>query len=548
MDVRGPLRPSKKTVAIEVVQSKAGRPIPVVNGKLLHSRYDPESEAARWVSEKLAKKPTARIVLVLGLGFGYHIRALRDLMPPGSQIVVFEPVSEIVSAYAGVVGKDIDGVRLWPSPSPQDVVDAVAEVLSPTQINQVLILGHPASVELDPAAYQPILSSIDSAIDQIAMSLTTGWGFGFEWLENALRNVRHVPSLPFLSHVTPMIQAAPPAALVIGAGPSLDAAWEPIRRARVLKLAVDTALEPMESHGEIPHLGFLFDSQAINAQLVDHVDAESINLVVSLEVHPNVFRRRWKNLFLSHCDEGLLSWLERRGKFQAGRLKQGGSVVTSAFDLARQCRSSTIYFTGVDLSFTRRQVYCRGTAYERKALDRQEWSKPIEQTMYEMKVDRSERTVQGRSTQDNLYNYYRWLKDEIGRTPAPVRLLSKEGLLSEFVPSDGASRIVEEKFPTGFDERVFQEKAPPNGAVTSEWIGDALSGLRRGLEAFLAPEHFVDPEKLERALTESGLSDLIETVVQPAIAVTRFEREKGQGSSHLLEELRSRLAGLLRLI
>lgn len=547
MDVRAPLRPSKKIVNVDVVRSKDGQPIPVINGKCLHSRYDPAAEARRWAAEKISKKPGAQLAVVLGMGFAYHIQALKDVLPKDAPIVVFEPVSEVVSAYANAVTKNIDGVRLWPSPSPQDVVDAIAEVVTPALINHALIAGHPPSVEADPASYSAILSCIHAAVDQIAMSMTTGWGFGFEWIENAIRNLHCIPDLPFLNQITPALGKSPPAALVLGAGPSLDAAWETIRTARALTLAVDTALEPMEERGLTPHLAFLFDSQIENARLVERVDAGRINLVSSLEVHPSVFERRWRNLILCSCDAGVLSWLERRAKFSAGSLKQGGSVVTAAFDLARQAGCSPIYFSGVDMSFSEKHIYCRGVAYERQASESQTRFSSVEDTMYKMRTARTERTELGRPTQDNLYNYYRWLKDEIGRTPQPVVLLNSASLLSEFLPTDGAARLPEERFPPGFDESAFRVRLPPNGIVTHDLLQDAKKEMRRLMETFLDPSHFSDTDRITRALADSGLSDVLDTVVQPAIAVSRYEREKGSAGSPLLQELRDRLGTLLKL-
>lgn len=548
MDVRAPLRPSKKKVNVEIARSKDGLPVPVINGKFLHSRYDPASEARRWVKEKLAKKPGAQLAVVLGMGFAYHLEALKDALPKDAPIVVFEPVSEIVSAYANTVKKNIHGVRLWPSPSPQDVVDAVAEVVTPALINHVLIAGHPPSVETDPGSYSTILNCIHAAVDQIAMSLTTGWGFGFEWIENSVRNLHRLPDLPFLNQIAPALKKSPPAAMVIGAGPSLDTAWETMRQARALTLAVDTALEPMEEHGLSPHLAFLFDSQIENAKLVEKVDAGRINLVTSLEVHPSVFERRWRNLILCSCDAGVLSWLERRANFSAGSLKQGGSVVTAAFDLARQSGCSPIYFSGVDLSFSEKQIYCRGVAYERQASESQTRFNSVEDTLYKMRYARTERTELGRPTQDNLYNYYRWLKDEIGRTSQEVVLLTPAGLLSEFLPADGAARLAAERFPPGFDERLFRERLPPNGFVTYDFLRAAQKEMRRLMDSFLAPDHFSDADRIERALAESGLSDVLDTVVLPAIAVCRYERDKGSTRAALLQELRDRLAAVAKLL
>jgi len=550
MEIRAPIRPSKKPYIVEIAAAKNGQRIPVVNGKSLHSRYDPESEASRWAAESMARKPNARVVFVLGMGFAHHIRAIRAARPAGEMtIVVFEPIAEIVTAYAREVGQNIDQVSLWPTPIPQDVVDAVAEVLTPTLVNQTLILAHPPSLAVDPPAYERILSSIQSTVDQIAMSLTTGWGFGFEWIEHSLENVSRLPEVSFLNQLAAFFQPNPPAALVLGAGPSLNGEWDRIGQAQVLKLAVDTVLEPMEHAGVRAHLAFLLDSQEGIVRLVDRIDASEVNLVTALDVHPAIFRRPWRNVILTTCDRGVSSWLERRLPCSIGSLKQGGSVATCAFDLARQARCAPIYLGGIDFSFTRFDTYCRGTAYERRAQESQNRFASIEQQLFIMKSQRSERLVGGKATQENLYNYCQWMKDEIGRTDQPVILLKSSGLLAETVSSDGLDRIGSERFPAGFSESAFETRLPANGRLSRETIENAMKELRCELESFLNPDHFRDADRLEQALKESDITDVIESVVEPAIAVSRYEREKSTGAgAQLLPNLRDRLADLVQRI
>lgn len=542
MELRTPIRPGSTRRKIEVAFSRTDLPVPVIDGKYLHSRYDPVEEARRWAKDAVSKKPCARAVVVLGMGFAYHLKALREQLP-AAPVVVLEPLAEIVAQYVRAVGQDIDNVRLWVAPTPQETVDAVAEVVTPALVNDTLILAHPPSLELGADSYRRILASIHSTLDLIAMSLTTGWGFGFEWIEHGLRNVRRLPDLPFVSQFLPASQT--PASLVLGAGPSLNENWDIIRRAETLRLVADTALEPMERQGLVPHLGFSLDSQIENARLLDHLDFSRHNLVVTLEVQPSVFERGWRNLIIGSCDDGILTWLERRHSFSAGSMKQGGSVVTCAFDFARQIHSPAIYFGGVDLSFSGAAVYCRGTAYERQAIEIQGRLRSVEQNLYEMRTDREERAVLGRRTQNNLYNYYRWLKDEIGRTESPVFLLGGASLLAEFVPTDGADRILKESFPKSFDPGLYEKKFPPNGVITRAALEESLSALRKGLEDFLTPGHFADADHLDEALRASDIREVIETVTEPAIAVSRYERQKGATSTPILQELRDRLAGLV---
>ena len=64
---------TEKKPSIDFIIAKSGHIVPVVDQIYLHSVYDPIKEADDYVQtheEDLKKNPT---VLMLGLGFGYHI-------------------------------------------------------------------------------------------------------------------------------------------------------------------------------------------------------------------------------------------------------------------------------------------------------------------------------------------------------------------------------------------------------------------------------------------------------------------------------------------
>src|SRR5450631_1635793 len=61
---------------LSVELAKNGEPIGKRDGICLHSSYDPSREAAVWL-EKIGCDPSVPLT-VLGLGLGYHIKALAD--------------------------------------------------------------------------------------------------------------------------------------------------------------------------------------------------------------------------------------------------------------------------------------------------------------------------------------------------------------------------------------------------------------------------------------------------------------------------------------
>ncbi len=87
-----------KGLNFELVQAKLkNAPSFKINGITVHSAYNPVSEGKKWAEsamEKITGKPES--VIIFGLGFGYHIKALVELLREtyGVKITVVEPSAE----------------------------------------------------------------------------------------------------------------------------------------------------------------------------------------------------------------------------------------------------------------------------------------------------------------------------------------------------------------------------------------------------------------------------------------------------------------------
>ena len=79
-----------------VVTAKNGYLVPVVDGVHLHSAYDPEKEANNFLDANKEKIGNKKHVLILGLGFAYHVSAVYEYLKSNYKefkIVVVEPNS-----------------------------------------------------------------------------------------------------------------------------------------------------------------------------------------------------------------------------------------------------------------------------------------------------------------------------------------------------------------------------------------------------------------------------------------------------------------------
>ena len=88
-----------KITSYEVKTSRTEQKVPVVNGVHLHSIYNPFKEAESIVSNYSEALKTKNEVLILGLGFGYHVNAVIEEMTRAHgdnfKIVVIEPNSQV---------------------------------------------------------------------------------------------------------------------------------------------------------------------------------------------------------------------------------------------------------------------------------------------------------------------------------------------------------------------------------------------------------------------------------------------------------------------
>ena len=130
-------------------------------------------------------------------------------------------------------------------------------------------------------------------------------------------------------------------------------------------VAADTALGPLTSRGVRPHLVVGVDSSALNARHLAAAEGSAdIWLAAEGSLHPSALAPFIGRTFTFRvADHEPWPWLAASGVTR-GELKAWGSVLTSAFDLARRMGCNPIVFAGADLAFTGMRPYCRGTIYD----------------------------------------------------------------------------------------------------------------------------------------------------------------------------------------
>lgn len=86
----------------EIRTSKTDLPVPVIDDVLLHSIYDPQREAENFINSNIQQFEDKRKFLVMGLGFGYHVAKMEELLKEKKKpyrIYVIEPVKRVAKDF-----------------------------------------------------------------------------------------------------------------------------------------------------------------------------------------------------------------------------------------------------------------------------------------------------------------------------------------------------------------------------------------------------------------------------------------------------------------
>ena len=349
-------QPAEGDSRVRVVDTVSGFPTAVVDGIFLHSRYDPRRDAAAQVEREIEPETTA--VVVLGFGLGYGAEAARERYP-GLPLLVVEPDTEIFRAALGArdLGQFLADGRLLLHVGGHP--ESLPVLLESLPLLKPGFLRLRAAWEKNPDAYRAAEEIVQSWMLRRDINVNTLNRFGRLWVRNLTCNMSAFMEFPGVARLAGIFAGTP--ALVVAGGPSLDAIAPRLRELgqRLLIVSVNTSLKPCLAAGIEPDFTVVVDPQYWASRYLDWAFLGHGVLVAEPSTHPRVFHRTGDRVFLCSSLFPLGETLEA-AVGEKGKLGAGGSVATSAFDLARLVGASPLYTAGLDLGFPGLRTHCRG--------------------------------------------------------------------------------------------------------------------------------------------------------------------------------------------
>lgn len=321
--------------------------------------------ALAWLTASLNGAPVPPLVVAIGLGDGGLLEALEQTAP-GTRVLALEPDPAATFEPALGLGATWRAAgRLVYLTAPGFAGADEAWRVFPANPDDHHLFVHPESAQR--AREQAVRAA--RVVQQILFGARANAEarrqFAAPYLHNTLQNALAIARGADVTALRDVYAGTP--AIVVGAGPSLDAAMPALARAAAgaLVVATDTTLRPLLHAGIVPPLVAGLDPSMANAKhFLALPECRDSWLVAESALAPaavSAFAGRtfWFRAAAHHP----WPFLAAHG-VRVGDLPVWGSVLTAAYQVALLAGCDPIVFVGADLAFTGGQPYARGTTYE----------------------------------------------------------------------------------------------------------------------------------------------------------------------------------------
>jgi hypothetical protein len=309
-----------------------------LGGLYLHSAYDPEIEAERFVSQALDPQRKPSLIILGGPCLGYLSSALRKLRP-GACIVSLQ----YSRAFEGREVASADA-SFYFGPDPSSLASFLERTLGEDSVSGIAYLDWPPAAQAFPAEAAEAEAAVRAWLDRFASEAATVKTFGKRWIVNSCRSFLLAERLVSLCpSKAPIVVAA--------SGPSLGQALKELEpfKGRFLLFAVSSALAACRERGFEPDLVVATDGGPWSRHHLYSLAGGRIPLASPLSALPSA--ALFKGLPLLLLDQGFFPENELTAALGGG-LALGGEATVSGTSLriAARATAGPIVAAGLDLA------------------------------------------------------------------------------------------------------------------------------------------------------------------------------------------------------
>ncbi|MEK5071467.1 motility associated factor glycosyltransferase family protein [Sporosarcina sp. FSL K6-1508] len=333
-------------------------------------------------------------IVIVGLGAGYHIRALAKVMPNKLITVIefndtFFKWFKNSSFYAHIVILENVSIKQFSCLSPT-MKESIFSSVSSTNL-----LIHKNGLDILPDEYESVKAVLEDIKLQKNSIMNQIGNMNTNFEKNVLLNDKGIGKLQNKYKGKPMI--------LVSAGPSLDKQLPLLKKINDEKKfiigAVGTAVKPLVKFGIIPDFFAIIDpNQATYNQLTDLALPKTVLFYLSTAYHDTIMLHNGPRRILWQDGYGEAEKMAPKKKDPL--IQTGGSVATALLDLMVYLGAESIALVGQDLAYTDGKSHANETHAQ----------KEIKETQNAKKVMNYGQTGEV-YTANNLNIYRKWFEN-----------------------------------------------------------------------------------------------------------------------------------------
>ncbi len=412
-----------------------------LNNIYLHSKYDPVKEASRVADILLNERDEFDVIILYGCGLGYVARLLFDKIIKNSKSAILPHIiyieADIKIFLTSIV--HFDWSEIFQNEHVNFFLEAEKELIGsfiqtiPTK--RIRYYHHRPSYNFNENYYKEVKNYLTYVLDRKDMNTATFTRFQRLWTKNfiyALPDLLTAKSINLLKNISKNSTS-----VIVAGGPTLEKNISYLKSIKdnAIIIAVDTVYKFLKKHSIIPDILVVIDPQFWNYKYVENEKIDNSIVVVESSVYHKVLGiAPNKNYFIGASIFQIAKYFEENNAGR-GTLAAGGSVSTSAFDIARIIGSKDIILLGLDLSYPGRMIHFRGSFFETNFLNFCDYFNTAECLAYKYLAHTPLKIIDSTNgkvfTDQKMYLFKKWFDKEIPLIDAKVYLPDAGGALLE---------------------------------------------------------------------------------------------------------------------
>ncbi|CAI3654695.1 motility associated factor glycosyltransferase family protein [Clostridium neonatale] len=324
---------------IELEKSKSGNLTLKYNNKYIHSKYDPVKEGIQF-AEGNRELLNENIVVVYGLGLGYHIHAIAEKLKDDSVLYVFEYNKKLIE-YCKKVNKDIFNYKNTKIIGSTDSQFLRKFADSLRSVENIII--HKASLETIRESNKLLYNLInDFNIMKQHVDMDT------EIIKQSEENykINTENNYKSINEFIEQFKKSNKPFIIVSAGPSVDNDLSKLKqnREKFNIISVGSAFRTLVKNRITPDAVVIIDTKPIVKKQFENLETYNIPLCFSATAS------RWA-VELYNGPKYIFNTSEH------DEIKTRGTVAVSAMDIAIKCNAKKIILLGQDLAFINKKSH-----------------------------------------------------------------------------------------------------------------------------------------------------------------------------------------------